>query len=181
MSRLERHLDRYADLIPDFPGFVAALGAAPPAHLRVNTLKAEPAAVAAALAAQGVATAPEPWCPVLLRVLADGGQALGTTLLHGLGHVYLQSASSAASALALAAEPGERVLDLCAAPGSKTTLIAQAMADRGCVVANEPSGRRAQSLLANLDRMGVTCAVVTAYSGQNFPLRQRFHRVLVDA
>ncbi len=180
-GRYGRVFARYEGLIPDFPGFLAAVARPSPVHLRVNTLRAEVGGVAAALAAQGVVTRPEPWCPFLLRVEGEPPRALGATLLHALGLIYLQSASSAVAALALGARPGEAVLDLCAAPGSKTTLLAQAMGDRGAVVANEPNPRRLQSLTANLDRLGLTAAVVTGYPGQNFPLGRKFDRVLVDA
>jgi NOL1/NOP2/sun family putative RNA methylase len=180
-GKFERVFGRYAELIPDFDGFLAALRRPAPLHLRVSTLKATVPDVLRALASQGIAAAPEPWCDFLLRLPAGGEVSAGATLLHALGHVYVQSASSAVSALALAAKPGERVLDLCAAPGSKTTLLAQAMEDRGSLVANEPSPGRLKSLTNNLDRMGVTCTLVTTYSGQNFPRRHLFDRVLVDA
>lgn len=181
MARLGRHFERYAEVIPDFPGFLAAVETAAPVHLRVNTLKASPESVRAELEAQGFQLSPEPWCPRVLRVGGEMPAALGTTLLHALGHVYLQSASSAVPALALGARPGDRVLDLCAAPGSKATFVAQDMGDEGCLVANEPNRSRLKSLVSNLERLGVTSAVVTSYSGQNFPLRCRFDRVLVDA
>jgi NOL1/NOP2/sun family putative RNA methylase len=181
MSRLETHFSRYEDFVPDFPGLLAAHGCVAATHVRVNTLKAEPRQVRAGLEAEGFRVDPEPWYPLLLRLGGKGAPAVGATLLHGLGHIYVQSASSAVAALAVDVQPGQRVLDLCAAPGSKTTLLAQAMDDRGALVANEPSPQRSRSLLANLERLGVTCAVVTTYSGQNFPRRHRFDRVLVDA
>jgi NOL1/NOP2/sun family putative RNA methylase len=181
VSRFARLFDRYAGLVPEFEAFVAALGAPVPALVRVNTLKTDPAAVAARLRGGGWQVTPVSWCPWLLSVSGGPPVPLGGTLLHGLGHFYLQSASSALAALALAPRPDQRVLDLCAAPGSKTTLLAQQMEDRGVLVANEPNGRRGQSLLANLERMGVTCAGVTSYDGQRFPPDWGFHRVLVDA
>ncbi len=180
MSKLARHLDRYRSVVPDFPAFLEAHGRAAPVHVRVNTLKTAVGPAVEALSSQGFRLEPEAWCPWLFRVAGSAG-AVGATLAHAVGHLYIQSASSALAACALAAEPGQRVLDLCAAPGSKTTLLAQAMDDRGCLVANEPSRSRLKSLVANLERVGVTCAVVTAYTGQNFPQRHRFHRVLVDA
>lgn len=180
-GKWERAFGRYQGLIPDFEGFLAALREAAPLHLRVNTLKASAETVRADLAAQGIEAAPEPWCAALLRVARGQEVSAGTTLAHALGQVYVQSASSAVSALALGVRPGETVLDLCAAPGSKTTFLAQQMEDRGCLVANEPSPSRLKSLLSNLERTGTTCALVTAYGGQNFPQRHRFDRVLVDA
>ena len=181
MSRLETQFSRYEEMVPDFPAFLEAHRRAGATHVRVNTLKADPSRVRAGLEAEGFQVSPEPWYPLLLRIVGDGAPAVGSTLLHSLGHLYVQSASSALAALAVAAQPGQRALDLCAAPGSKATLLAQAMQDRGALVANEPSPQRLRSLLANLERLGVTCAVVTAYSGQNFPQRHRFERVLVDA
>ncbi len=180
-SRLERAFNRYREVVPEFELFLDALGRPPPVHVRVNTLKARPAAVAERLASAGVPVAPEPWCPWLLQVHGDAPPPVGASLLHGLGHIYLQSASSAVAAQALGVRPGDRVLDLCAAPGSKTTFVAQCLGGRGVVVANEPNRRRQRSLVANLERLGVSTAVVTGYSGQNFPLRHRFDRVLVDA
>jgi len=181
MARLARLFDRYAEFVPDFAAFVAALERDAPPLVRVNTLKAESKAVVGLLRDGGWQVGPVPWCPWLFTVHDGPPVALGGTLLHSLGHIYLQSASSALSALVLAPRPGQRVLDLCAAPGSKTTLLAQLMEGRGALVANEPNGRRCQSLLANLERVGVTCAAVSTYQGQNFPLQPIFQRVLVDA
>lgn len=181
MPRYEKVFAEYQGLITEFEEFLAAVSCPAPQHLRVNTLRTSESEIRASLEALGGELVPEPWCDFVLRVAAAPRAALGTTLEHALGHIYLQSASSAVAALALGAGPGERVLDLCAAPGSKTTLLAQGMGDRGCVLANEPNQRRAKSLQANLGRLGLTCVVVTAYPGQSFPLRHRFHRVLVDA
>ncbi|MBI5439735.1 MAG: RsmB/NOP family class I SAM-dependent RNA methyltransferase [Deltaproteobacteria bacterium] len=179
MSRYERAFGRYSEVIPDFQDFLAALARPAPDHFRVNTLKTEVEEVVGRLGAEAIRAEPEPWCPFVFR--SGGGRSLGATLLHSLGHIYVQSASSAVSALALEPRPGERVLDLCAAPGSKSTLIAQLMSDEGSLVANEPSARRLKSLTNNLERMGITCAVVTGYTGQNLPGKLRFDRALVDA
>ncbi|TLN14129.1 RsmB/NOP family class I SAM-dependent RNA methyltransferase, partial [bacterium] len=87
----------------------------------------------------------------------------------------------ALSALAMRASPLEKVLDMCAAPGSKTTFMAQMMENTGLIVANEPSHSRITSLNANLRRIGVANTIITCYSGQNFPKRMRFGKILVDA
>ena len=67
-----------------------------------------------------------------------------------------------ASAAALDARPGERVLDLCAAPGGKSTQSAAALGDRGLLVSNDPEPGRARALAGNLERMGVNNAVVVS-------------------
>jgi NOL1/NOP2/sun family putative RNA methylase len=179
LSRFRRAFERYAPLLPDFEVFLEALARPAPTHFRINTLKTDVGAALRALAGEGLQVRSERWSPLVFR--SDGARSLGATLLHSVGHLYVQSASSAVSAVALAPEPGDRVLDLCAAPGSKSTFVAQLMEDRGCLVANEPNARRLKSLTNNLERAGVTCAVVTAYSGQNFPGKLRFDRALVDA
>jgi 25S rRNA (cytosine2870-C5)-methyltransferase len=83
---------------------------------------------------------------------------------------------------ALAAQPGERVLDMAAAPGGKTTYIAQLMKNTGCLVANDPKKERLKSLYANLHRLGVNNTVVVSYDGRKLPqIFHKFDRVLLDA
>ena len=84
--------------------------------------------------------------------------------------------------MALAPLPGERVLDMAAAPGGKTTHIAQLMQNRGVLFANDAKKERLKSLAANLQRLGVENAVVTNYDGRRFPgVMRGFDRVLLDA
>jgi NOL1/NOP2/sun family putative RNA methylase len=181
MANPLKHLERYAPLIDDFDAFAEAVHRPTPLHARVNTLKARIEDVVRVLSSLGIDARPEPWCPELLRLEGAGERRLGSTFLHTMGHYYLQSASSAVAAVALDARPGQEVLDLCASPGSKTTLLAQRMRGEGVVVANEPSRKRLTPLQDNLRRMGVLNAVVTSYDGEMFPLRRRFDRILVDA
>jgi len=172
---------RYSEIIPDYRDFLDSLRSEPPNHVRVNLARADVDGVKRALAGLGLDATAEPWMGELLRVEGRGPKKLGSTLAHALGHYYVQSASSAVSALALGTMSGDAVLDLCAAPGSKTTMIALAATESGFVVANEPSHKRLNSLIANLRRMGLANVLVTAYAGQNFPLKLAFDRVLVDA
>jgi len=74
------------------------------------------------------------------------------------------------------------VLDMCAAPGAKTTQIAQYMENRGCVIANEPNIRRINVLISNLQRCGVLNTQVTRFDGRFFSkYEKRFDSILVDA
>lgn len=102
---------------------------------------------------------------------------------HDAGVYYLQEPSAMAPAVLLDAQPGERVLDLCAAPGGKTTQLAAAMQGQGLLVANEIHPKRAQILSSNLERLAVTNALVTnehpAELAARFP--SYFDRILVDA
>ena len=88
-----------------------------------------------------------------------------------------------AAAAALAPRPGERVLDLCAAPGGKSTQMAALMQGRGTLVCNEPVAARAQVLSRNIERMGVKNAVVVSALPEELSPRwpEYFDRVLVDA
>ena len=108
--------------------------------------------------------------------------ALGQSLAHVLGHIYIQDLASMVPVWALRPRPGDRVLDLCAAPGSKTTQIAAAMKNRGVVVANDVSTRRTKVLVANLHRMGVVNTGVRRAFGEQYGNQffEVFDRVLLD-
>ena len=83
---------------------------------------------------------------------------------------------------ALAPQPGERVLDMAAAPGGKTTYIAQLLKTPGAIVANDLKKERLKSLYANLHRLGVSNTVVTNYDGRKMPnIFTKFDRCLLDA
>lgn len=106
---------------------------------------------------------------------------LSMTPEHWLGLVYVQQASTGVAAPALGPAPGERVLDLCSAPGGKTLHMAELMDDSGCLVANEISEGRIRGLLGNVYRLGHTGIMVVASDGRDFPRGALFDRVLVDA
>ena len=113
----------------------------------------------------------------------EGDARPGLSPLHEGGLFYLQEPSAMTSASVLAPQPGEKVLDLCAAPGGKSTQIAALMGGRGLLVANEPIPSRAQILSRNVERMGVRNAVVTcAYPQELVPhFTAFFDRIMVDA
>ncbi len=154
----------------------------PARGLTVNTLRCAPDILAAKAAAAGLPLAPSPFCPAAFT-LADPSLRLGRHAYHHAGAFYLQEPSASAPAALLDVHPGHRVADLCAAPGGKTSQLAGALAGRGLLLANEYNADRAEVLRQNLERMGVTNAVVfnadTADLARAFP--GFFDRVLVDA
>lgn len=170
-------LERYRAIVDDWDAFVAACARPLPTDARINTLRTTPEALRDRLARRGVTVEPSSWDPCVVR----SSRPIGRTAEHWLGLFYLQERVQATPVLALDPRPGERVLDLCAAPGGKTIDIALRMQNTGCVVANEPSGRRLQALLTNVNRIGVWNVAVTEYRGQDFPAATSFDRVLVDA
>lgn len=170
-------MPRYRDIIPDWDQFVVTCRRPAASVIRVNTLRADAVDVEQRLRRASVDVQPFPWNPELMRVDSPPGRRIE----HWLGLYYIQEATQTVPVKVLAPQPGDRVLDLCAAPGGKSVQIAARMNNRGLLVANEPSGRRQPALLSNLNRMGVLNALVTDYRGESFPMTERFDRVLVDA
>ncbi len=117
-----------------------------------------------------------------VRKLA-AAQTPGKNPLHEAGVYYIQEPSAMAPAVYLGAKPGERVLDLCAAPGGKTTQIAAYMQNEGLLVCNEIHAARAKVLSENVERMGIRNALVTNETPQRLSevFGGYFDRVMVDA
>lgn len=114
---------------------------------------------------------------------ADGLDRPGALAAHHAGMFYSQEPSASSAVTALAPMPGERILDLCAAPGGKSTQIAGLLGGQGLLWSNEIVKSRANILLSNLERMGVRNAVVSSCHPQKLceTMRGYFDRVLVDA
>ncbi len=173
-------LERYRKVVADFERFFEVQQTPEPVTLRVRRALLDREELAARLAREGFRTAPIPGLEDYLRV--EGGEgSVAQTLEHWLGHFHVQQAVMALPSLALAPEPGERVLDLCAAPGGKTAHLAELMDDRGPLVAVDPKEKRLRGLMANLFRLGHPNIIVIASDGRELPGGARFDRVLVDA
>jgi NOL1/NOP2/sun family putative RNA methylase len=170
-------LARYQSLISNWDEFLAACERPLSTDLRVNTLRICPNDLRGRLERKGILLEPFAWEPTYFRTT----RPVGATVEHWAGLFYLQEVVQSVPVAALDPQPGERVLDLCAAPGGKTTDIAARMQNRGCLVANEPNGRRQQALLANVNRIGAWNIAISEYRGQDFPIGEGFDRVLVDA
>jgi NOL1/NOP2/sun family putative RNA methylase len=126
-------------------------------------------------------TVPIPWCPEGL-LLQESAQ-IGKHPYHTTGVFYLQDPSAMAAAVLLDPQPGEWILDIAAAPGGKTTHIAARMAGKGVLVANDVVRRRASVLAKNIERMGVSNALITNETPERLASRWEglFDAVLVDA
>ena len=172
LDRMERQLGG------GFPAFLAAMAEPARRGLRLNPAKPLPADVTARLDGLGE---PIPWAEN--AYFLDAASRLGAGPLHEAGAFYLQEPSAMIPAAVLAPRPGDRVLDLCAAPGGKSTQLAAMLGGEGLLAANEIVPARAQILSRNLERMGVTCALVTSASPDTLAARWAggFDAVLVDA
>lgn len=124
---------------------------------------------------------PVPWAKE--GAYLDADSTAGAHPLHAAGAYYLQEPSAMAAVSALDVQPGQRVLDLCAAPGGKSTQIAARLGGTGVLVANEIVSSRARILSQNVERLGVTNAIVTNEPPDTLAARWGawFDRVLVDA
>lgn len=145
--------------------------------LRVNTLRAGRAEVAAALAADGVETEPTRHAPDGLVV--TGGHPLAAP---AAGAFLVQDEASQLAGLAVGAHPGERILDLCASPGGKSLALAAEMRDAGLLAACDARARRVRLLRDTVRAGGAACIrLVHVPATGALPFAPRFDRVLVDA
>ena len=174
-------LDRYEPLVDDPAAFRDACNRPLPYAVRVNTIKSTAERVRAAFDEAGVGYESVPWHDDLL--VLDG--KVGRTWPYFLGWIHGQEVVSALPATVLDPQPGERVWDACAAPGSKTTQLAARMDDRGTLVGNDNALGRISALRHNAERLGVTNLVVTNQDARNFSMKplafDAFDRAVVDA
>jgi len=154
--------------------------------IRINTLKISVSDFLALVAPYGWQLSPIPWCEEGFWIERDEETLpLGSTAEHLSGLFYIQEASSMLPVAALFADDAEitRVMDVAAAPGSKTTQIAARMANQGAILANEYAASRVKVLAANISRCGIQNVVLTHFDGRVFgaALPECFDAILLDA
>ncbi|NOX38389.1 MAG: NOL1/NOP2/sun family putative RNA methylase [Calditrichaeota bacterium] len=149
--------------------------------IRFNPLKGPVDAQAELLKEQGFGFEPLEGLPNIYRITHQP-YPIGKSLSHFVGHIYVQDVASMIPPLVLDPQPGEWVLDMSAAPGSKTTQMAAMMANQGVILANDVVMKRIRALINNLQRMGVTNTVVFKWFGEQFGNQyfEQFDRVLLD-
>lgn len=149
--------------------------------VRLNPLKMTPEQLAHPERSLALALSPAPFSP--LAFYLDEAHRAGSDPFHHAGAYYMQEPSAASAVSVLAPRPGEKILDLCAAPGGKSTQIAAAMENRGLLWCNEYTPSRVQPLMQNLERCGVRHAVVSSCEVERLctALSGYFDRILVDA
>ena len=176
---------RLASLLSEehYASALHSFGAPKPVTFRANTLRATEKEVLVEVKTAGMTSQPVPWCPSC-HLLSDGTirqlQGIPSAQSDGL---YIQAASSMLAGHALQVEPEMCVLDMCAAPGSKTSQIAALMNNSGMLVANDRSRKRLYRLREVLQRQGATKTEVLCGPGERLGQTHAdcFDRVLVDA
>jgi len=155
-----------------------------PMVIRTNTLKTRRKDLALALMKRGVSLDPlANWSKVGLKIM-ESPVPVGATPEYLSGHYMLQSAASMCPVLALSPQPKERVLDMSAAPGGKTSYIAQLMRNTGVIFANDLRADRQKATVANMHRLGVKNVITCMHDGRKLSklFRQfKFDRILLDA
>lgn len=167
---------------PEAEALAAAMSGHPPLTLRVNTLRTTRDDLLRTLAADGVEAEAAAWSPVGVHILSPARPALLPGFREGLFTV--QDESSQLASLFLAPEPGQDVLDICAAPGGKATHLAQIMEDRGTLLACDRDGRKLCRIEETAARLGLGIIGTMALDASLPPAplgARRFDRILVDA
>lgn len=175
----EQFLNRMEGLLgEEYPAFLESFSKDSSRGLRVNTIKAD---VDAFLKGGYFSLEKVPWAESGFYI--DGVEKPGKSPLHAAGVYYIQEPSAMAPAVFLEARPRERVLDLCAAPGGKTTQLAASMQGEGLLISNEIHPARAQILSENVERMGLKNVIVTNETPERLAavFTGYFDKILVDA
>ena len=162
--------------------FFEANESARPVVIRTNTIRTHRRELAQSLINKGVTLEPVgKWSKVGLQVF-ESQVPLGATPEYLAGQYIIMAASSFLPVMALAPQEHERILDMAAAPGGKTTYIAALMKNTGSIFANDSNKDRTKALIGNIHRLGVKNTIVCSYDAREFPrVIGGFDRVLLDA
>jgi len=177
-------LEEVASLVPvsEVMAFLEANEHQRPVVIRTNTLRTRRKELERVLTDRGVRLGPVGSWTKLGLICFESQVPLGATPEYLSGYYMLQSPSSFLPVMALNPQPNTRVLDMCAAPGGKTTHMAQLMKNTGAIIANDVNKDRCQSLIANIHRLGVVNTIVVNYDGRAFPtVMGGFDYVMIDA
>ena len=172
-------VERYKNILGDrYDEFIQCSFSFLRRSLRVNTIKIDVEECRQRLA-ENWKLRQIPWCKEGFWIESER-RDIGNTVEHALGYIYVQEAASMVPPLVLNPQPGETVLDMAAAPGSKTSQMAAMMQNTGLLVANDIKPDRLKPLGLNMQRCGITNAVMTLGVGQRFrePI---FDKILIDA
>ncbi len=172
--------EEYREIIPNFASFMEKIKEAQPYWIRVNTLKIGEGELVERLESKGFIL--ERYGKLnAYRIKDMPVKHPGTTVEHSLGYYYVQDLSSMMPVIALNPSSKDKILDMAAAPGSKTSMMAELMKNRGTIVANDVSVERIRALVGNLERLGITNTIVTRKDATKESFSAEFDKILLDA
>ncbi len=173
---LLRHFDE--NFVADYNGY---LNSEPAGYLRMSK-SIDKENLAGRLKAYGINLKSVEEVDDAFQILS-GGDVAGKTIEFILGEYYMQSLSSMIPPMILNPGNEDKVLDLCSAPGSKSTQLSDLMGNRGTLYTNESNNIRVRSLIFNLEKMGVINSGTINYKGENLSrnFNEEFDKILVDA
>lgn len=185
MSLPEAFTERLQKIVPHerFAAILKTFDAPKQVTFRVNTLKSTPSELEAELSQGGIAFERVEWMEGVYRIAPEDKLRLTQTEAFYGGRLYIQNLSSMIAPVLLAPRPEETVLDLAAAPGGKTLILAGMMQNTGWLSAVEPSRERFFRLCDNLKQQGVTNAHTYMTDGRSVGKKcpEMFERILLDA
>ncbi|MGC8932088.1 MAG: NOL1/NOP2/sun family putative RNA methylase [Candidatus Methanodesulfokora sp.] len=166
----------------EYKEFLSFLAKRTRKSIRINRMKGRKEDIIALLKEDGWVLKEIPWYSYGFWIEPQT-EGIGNTIAHKLGLIYVQEAASMAPPVVLNPRPGELILDLAAAPGSKTTQMSEMMEWRGTIVANDVSPSRINALSSNIQRMGCMNVVINRADGRRIHriYGEIFDRVLLDA
>ena len=178
-------IDVFASMfsLPELIEFLEANEKPRPLTIRSNILKTRRRELAQNLINRGINLDPlDKWSKAGLKIY-DANVPVGATPEYLAGHYMLQGASSFLPVMALAPKENEKVIDMAAAPGGKTTYLSALMKNTGVVFANDVNVDRTKALIANIHRMGCRNCIVANYDGRDLAqiMPEKVDRVLLDA
>ncbi len=150
----------------------------PPISIRTNTLKNTRQSLMEQLKAEDVACAPGSWSDA--AILIDGA-SLQQLKAYKEGRFTIQDQSAQLAAFALAPQPGQRVFDVCAAPGGKTTHLAELMENKGEILGLDIYEKRLKAVQESAKRLGISIITTHAEDASKFTVTEKADKILVDA
>ena len=165
-----------SDLQNEYDSFIASYDSSPHNGLRINTLKTDAKEFTELV---DFCKEPVEWCES--GFYYDGKKGNHPSSVAGL--FYSQEPSAMIAAEIMPVEKGDKILDLCAAPGGKSTQLASKLGENGLLVSNEVIGSRSKILCENIERMGIKNAVVTSMYPEKLEkhFEEFFDKIMVDA
>ena len=160
-------VERYASIIDNVQNFSKAINQPLKQSFRINSLKGDSERILSNLKKYDESIISTDWYKNGFTTKIEN---LGSSLEHFTGQIYIQELTSMMPALVIPdINESKRIIDCCAAPGSKTTQIAEMMQNKGEIIANDNKHSRLKALRGNLDRLGITNTTVTLRDFRSFP------------